>query len=188
MEIVLGVIVAIALLVAVIVLKSKLDGAKALKEKGRALGEWTVYYDVPGRRIGLRASFGEDQLLRFLIFRLHDLFSYNAGLRAEQSALAEAVRAAARGEASWTLLFPPAAEDCFHATQPRFLGGDAIAKHKGLVGECVAIAGYLAARQPDPVVVAVDALVSRQLAEGDPPAGPRFWRRAVAALDPSTRG
>lgn len=205
MKIALAIVGALVLLIVVLVIKNKRAWTIAEREKGQPVGEWTVYYDVSGRRIGLQATFGDEHLLRFLIFRLHDLFSYLAGLQAEQRALAEAVRAAARGQgAAWSLCFPPAEGECFHAhdspegtlykffdgtlfegavTQPRFLGGDAIAKQKGLVGECVALAGYLAERQPEAVSAAVEALISAQTSEGDARSGPQFWRRAVAALN-----
>lgn len=205
MKIVLGIVGGLALLIVILVIKNKRAWNIAEREKGQSVGEWTIYYDVPGQRIGLKASFGDEHLLRFLIFRLHDLFSYLASLRGEQQRLAELVRAAARGQgADWSLRFPPAEGECFHSqnspdgtlykffngslfegavTQPRFLGGDAIAKQKGLVGECVAIARYLAERQPQAVSAAVEALVAAQMTEGDARSGPQFWRRAVAALN-----
>ncbi|MBX3249758.1 MAG: hypothetical protein KF901_21455 [Myxococcales bacterium] len=187
--------------------KQKRDVAEAERRRGRAIGTWTIYYDVPGTRIGLVADFGEDELLRYLIFRAHDLFDYNQGLEGERRALAEALRAAAKGTPiePWELLFPPSPEDRYHAdaaphatlfkffegtlyegaiTQPRFLGGDWIAKQKGLVGECVAIAAHLSriparARQ---VERAIEHLVTRELSEGTAPRGPRFWERANDAL------
>jgi hypothetical protein len=204
MKIIIGIAAVLVVLVVFFVLKSKRDRAIAEKEKGQALGEWTVYYDVAGQRIGLRASFGEEHLLRYLIFRLHDLFSYNAGLRDEQQRLADALTAAARGQGvHWSFQFPPDEAECFHAynspqgtlykffegtlfegaiTQPRFIGGDAVEKQKGLVGECIAIAGHLAQRSPAAVSAAVDALVTAQMSEGDAATGPRFWRRATLAL------
>ena len=204
MGIALGIVGGIAALIVFFVMKNKKALQIAEQEKGQALGDWTVYYDVEAQRIGLKASFGEEQLLRFLIFRLHDLFFYNTGMRGEQEALAAAVSAAAKGEgAPWSLAFPPAEGECFHSesapdgklfkyfdgtlfegavTQPRFLGGDSIAKAKGLVGECIAIAGYLAKKEPQAVRSAVEALVSRQMAQGDVQPGPKFWRPAVAAF------
>lgn len=205
MEIVLGVVGALVALIAFFVLKSKWAWQIAEKEKGQEVGAWTVYYDVESHRIGLKATFGEEHLLRYLIFRLHDLFGYNVGMRGAQESLAAAVQAAAQGESvDWALEFPPAKSDCYHSedapdgklykffdgtlfegaiTQPRFLGGDSAAKQKGLVGECIAIAGYLAKRQPEAVRAAVDTLVSRQLSQGDVSAGPKFWRPATAALE-----
>ncbi|MEM9069159.1 MAG: hypothetical protein AAGE52_11665 [Myxococcota bacterium] len=203
MKILLGVVLGIVGLITFFVLKGKRDRQIAQREKGEIVGQWKVYYDVKEKRIGLVASFGEEHLLRYLIFRLHDLFSYKAGLRGQQEQLAQAMRAAIAGQANWTLLFPPPKEDCFHAhdapngtlfkffdgtlyegavTQPRFLGGDAIAKQEGLVGECIALAGYLLERQPEAVKRSVETLVARQLAEGDA-RGAFFWRRAVASLN-----
>jgi hypothetical protein len=202
-----GIVAAIALAAVALVLKSKADVAAEAKVRGASLGDWTVYYDVPGARVGLVASFGDTELLRFLVFRLHDLFDYHQGMEGEIRRIADAVRAAAHGRAteSWSFVFPPAKGDCYHAyeapdgklfkffdgtlfeggiSRPRFIGGDAIAKQKGLVGECVAIATHLA-RLPETapkVARAIDSLVDRQLAEGRAGTGPRFWSRPNDAL------
>lgn len=106
---------------------------------------------------------------------------------------------------TWKLLCPAPEAELFHSDkapratlferfdgtldegaidQPRFIGGDAIAKQKGLVGECVAIAAHLA-RQPAAaaqVARAVDQLVDRELAEGTARPGPAFWSRPMEAL------
>jgi hypothetical protein len=202
-----GVVLVIALAAVALTLKSRADAAAAEKLRGATVGTWTVYYDVPGKRIGLVASFGEAELLRYLVFRLHDLFDYNQGLDGEIRRIAEAVRAAAHGLAteSWALVFPPAKGECFHASEspngklfkffdgtlfegevtcPRFIGGDSIAKQAGLVGECIAVASQLArhsATAPK-VARAIDVLVDRQLAEGRAGTGPRFWSRPNDAL------
>lgn len=202
-----GIVGVIVLAAGALVLKSKADAKAEVKVRGGTVGTWTVYYDVPGTRVGLVASFGEAELLRYLVFRLHDLFDYNQGLDVEIRRVADEVRAAAHGRANapWSLVFPPAKGECYHAhespdgqlfkffdgtlfegriTRPRFLGGDAIAKQKGLVGECIAIASHLA-RNPataPKVARAIDQLVDRQLAEGRAGTGPRFWTRPNDAL------
>ena len=86
MNVILGIVGVIAFLIVFFVVNGKRDRQIAEREKGQALGSWTVYYDVPQQRIGLKASFGEEHLLRYFIFRLHDLFGYHTGLRGEQQA------------------------------------------------------------------------------------------------------
>lgn len=202
-----GIVVVIALAAVALTLKSKADAAAEVKVRGASVGTWTVYYDVVSLRIGLVASFGDTELLRYLVFRLHDLFDYHQGMEGEIRRIADAVRAAAHGRAteSWGFVFPPAKGECYHAyespdvklfkffegtlfeggiSRPRFIGGDAIAKQKGLVGECIAIASHLAqnpATAPK-VARAIDSLVDRQLAEGRAGTGPRFWTRPNDAL------
>lgn len=186
-------------------MKIKRDVANALEEKGALVGKWTVYYDVPGQRIGLKASFGEEYLLRFFVFRLVDLLHFFAGMKAQQREVMDTVLAAARNQgATWQLLFPPPPVDLTNsapspegklvhyfdgqlyegeASQPSFIGGDAIAKQAGLFGECIALAGHLAQTQPDAVRKAVEALVRIQEEQGDNHPSPFFWRRARAALN-----
>ncbi|UJR80242.1 hypothetical protein [Sandaracinus amylolyticus] len=208
---ILGAVVVIVALVGGLLVAADASAKRAAREaelaKGNALGTWTVFYDVPGRRIGLSGTFGERDLLRYLLLRAHDLFEYNQGLENERRALADALRAASRGNPGepWTLLFPVPESECFHAherpdaklfkyfdgtlfehaiTQPRFLGGDSIAKQKGLVGECVAIAAHLSgdpARSAQ-VARAIDRLVQRELAEGTSSPGAKFWDRPNDAL------
>ena len=200
-----GSVAAVALLALGLWLKAKRDVREEARIRGQAVGTWTVYYDVAGARIGLAASFGADQLLRYLVFRAHDLFDYNQGMDAERRRLGEALRAAAHGEGteSWQLLFrsdaqgfdsneSPQLTRFFEGTlfdggitRPRFLGGDAAAKQRGLMGEVVAIAAHLS-RDPKmaPATVrAIDHLVGRELAEGTAPTGPRFWALPNDALN-----
>jgi hypothetical protein len=208
--IIVGVIVVLVVGLVVLVRVSEASAKKRALEaeaaRGRELGTWTVYYDVKGLRIGLVATFPEAELLRFLLFRVHDLFDYNRGLEGERRALADALRAATRGEGErWQLAFPPAPGECYHAydspngtllkffdgslfehavSQPRFLGGDAIAKAKGLVGECVAIIAHL---RRDPatgakVSKAVDMLVERELSGAASGSGAAFWTAPNDAL------
>lgn len=205
MEIAIAGAVIFVLIIVWFRLKLKRDAADALQEKGALVGDWSVYYDVPGQRIGLKANFGEEYLLRFLVFRLVDLLSYLAGMKAQQREVMDTVLAAARNQgASWHLLFPPPPEGLFNsdtspdgklfhyfdgqlyegeASQPRFMGGDSIAKQAGLFGECIALAGHLAQTQPDAVRKAVEAVVRHQDEQGDNHPSPFFWRRARAALN-----
>jgi hypothetical protein len=199
-KIVLGIVVVIALLIVISSARAKKAARDAEIARGAALGTWTVYYDVKALRIGLVATFGEGELLRYLVFRAHDLFDYNQGLEAERQRLASSLRAAATGtpDTPWKLLFPPPKSECFHAhespegtlfkffdgtlyegavDQPRFIGGDSIAKAEGLVGECVAIAAHLRANPAtaQKVATAMELLVSRELAEGVAGRGAKFW-------------
>ncbi len=207
--IVLGVVVlAIVVLVLVSRAKAKQREREDALAKGSAVGTWTVYYDVKAHRIGLIATFGEQELLRYLLFRAHDLFDYNQGLESERQALAASLRAAASGrpDKDWKLLFPPPKGECFHAydspngklfkffdgtlyegaiDQPRFLGGDSIAKQQGLVGEVVAIAAHLAASPATAqrVATAIEHLVSRELTAGIVRGGgAKFWALPNEAL------
>jgi hypothetical protein len=176
----------------------------AKQEQGQELGQWSVYYDVEALRVGLKASFGEEHLLRFLIFRLHDLFSYYQGSQAEQEVIASAVRAAASGDCvDWSLEFPPAEGACYNCnnspdgtlfkffdgtlfegtiSKPRFMGGDTMAKHKGLLGECIAVTGHLAQCQPEATYTAVIALIGHWLKEGGSNEDSLFWQPAIAAF------
>jgi hypothetical protein len=199
-KILLGIVGALGLLVVVLIALAKKNARDTELARGAAIGTWTVYYDVKTLRIGLVATFGEAELLRYLLFRAHDLFDYNQGLEGERRQLAEALRAAASGRPGepWKLLFPAPKADCYHGhdspngtlfkffegtlfehavSQPRFLGGDAIAKQQGLVGECIAIAAHLAANPATSqrVARAIDVLVQRELAEGVARPGPKFW-------------
>ena len=173
---------------------------EALAARGNQLGNWTVYYDVKQNRIGLTGTFPEQELFRYLLFRVHDLFDYNQGLAAERQRIAEAITSAARGldGESWTLVFPAPKSECYHASespngtlfkyfegvlyehaidQPRFIGGDSIAKQKGLLGECLAIVQHL---KRDPargvnICSAVARMVEKELRDGPPGQGARFW-------------
>jgi hypothetical protein len=178
---------------------NKKKHAEALAARGDALGEWTVYYDVKGNRIGLGGTFPEAALLKYMLFRIHDLIDYNRGLAAEQRRLGEVLIGAARGSGEpWQLVYPVAKGDTYHANespnatlfkyfdgtlyehaidQPRFLGGDSIAKAKGMEGECVALIQHFA---KDPsrggiISQAVVRLVEKELREGNAPDGARFW-------------
>ncbi len=207
----LGIVVALVALFGVLLLiidqKGKADGRAALAARGSALGTWTVFYDVKACRIGLNATFSQPELVRFLFFRAHDLFDYLQGMEGERRALAEQLKAAASGQPTkeWALLFPVAAAECFHAydspkatlfkffegtlheravDQPRFLGGDSIAKQQGLVGECVAIAAHLSRdpRLAPQLVRALDVMIDQELTGGRPGTGAKFWARPVEAL------
>jgi hypothetical protein len=198
-----GVVALVGLLVGGVVLREKLTVAAM----GREIGTWEVSYDVKERRIGLKASFSDAELLPFLLFRLHDLFDYHRGLEADRRRLAQLVTSAARGapDEAWALVFQPADSECYHfhnspnatlfrffqgslfehaVSQPRFLGGDAIAKQQGLVGECVALTTHLIndpVRGPS-VAAAVTKLVEQELAVPHAPSGPRFWAMPNHAL------
>ncbi len=61
--------------------------------------------------------------------------------------------------------------------QPRFLGGDSIAKQKGLLGECLALIQHFA---KDPsrggiISAAVVRMVEKELRDGPPGQGAMFW-------------
>lgn len=188
-------------------LSEKKNAREALAARGRELGTWTVYYDVKQRRIGLVATFGESELLRYLVFRLHDLFDYNQGLEAERRRIGDLLIATARGTGGeqWQFLFNPPKGECYHAydapngtlfkffdgslfehavSQPRFIGGDSIAKQQGLVGECVAIIHHLTRdpAQADRIGSAVARLVEKELATGTPGRGAKFWDLPNEAL------
>ncbi len=172
---------------------------EALAARGSALGEWTVYYDVKGNRIGIIGTFPEAALLRYMLFRIHDLIDYNRGLEGERRRIGEVLISTARGSGDqWQLVYPAAKGDTYHGTespnatlfkyfngtiyehaidQPRFLGGDSIAKHKGMEGECVALIQHFA---KDParggiISQAVVRMVEKELREGNAPDGARFW-------------
>lgn len=178
---------------------NKKRAQEALAARGNALGEWTVYYDVKSKRIGLSGTFPEAALLKYLLFRMHDLFDYNQGLEGERRRLGEAFITAARGGGeAWQLVYPTAKGDTFHSTdspnatlfkyfdgtlyehaidQPRFIGGDSIAKAQGLEGECLALIQHFA---KDPqrggiISQAVVRMVEKELREGKAPDGARFW-------------
>ena len=172
---------------------------EALAAQGKELGTWTVYYDVKSKRIGL-TGIPEAALLRYLLFRLHDLFDYNQGLEAERRRIAEVVTSAARGleGETWTLLFPAPKSECYHAydspngtlfkffegklyenaiDMPRFIGGDSIAKQAGLLGECIALVQHF---KRDPargvnITAAVARMVEKELRDGPPGKGAAFW-------------
>lgn len=204
---VVGLVALFGVLLLVVDLKGKADGRAALAARGNSLGTWTVFYDVKAFRIGLNATFSEADLVRYLFFRAHDLFDYLQGLERERQALAEQLRAAASGQPTqeWALLFPVAAGETFHAydspkatlfkffegtlyeravDQPRFLGGDSIAKQQGLVGECIAIATHLSRdpRLAPQVARALDLLIDQELTGGRPGVGAKFWSRPAEAL------
>ena len=196
---VVGLVALVALAVFAFTLVEQKRARETLAARGAQLGTWAVYYDVKTLRIGLIATFGERELLRYLVFRLHDLFDYNQGLEAERRRVAQAVLAATQGRGeAWQFLFPPPKGECFHGTesptgtlfkffagslfehavdQPRFLGGDSIAKQEGLVGECIALTQHLvsdASRGPR-VAAALTKLVEQELSAGAAPRGARFW-------------
>jgi hypothetical protein len=184
----------------------KRRAAEALAARGAVLGDWTVYYDTKANRIGLIATFGEEHLVRYLLFRLHDLFDYNQGLEPERRRLADLFTAAARGLPSedWTFLFNPPKTETYHAydspqatlfkffdgklyenaiDQPRFIGGDAIAKQKGLVGEIIALTHHLGATERGAVTKdAIARMVEKELREGRAPEGARFWNLPTQTL------
>lgn len=177
----------------------KKRGQEALAARCNALGQWTVYYDVKQKRIGVSGTFPEAALLRYMLFRIHDLFDYNQGLEGERRRIGEALITAARGGGeAWQLVYPTAKGDTYHANespnatlfkffdgtlyenaidQPRFLGGDSIAKAKGLEGECVALIQHFAKDPARGGVIsqAVVRLVEKELREGKAPDGARFW-------------
>lgn len=206
-KIVLGVVLVIGLLVVVSSARAKKSARDAEIARGRELGAWTVYYDVKALRIGLIATFSEDELLRYLLFRAHDLFDYNQGRERDRESLAASLRTASSGKPHqpWRLLFPAPKGECYHASdspngtlfkffdgtldegavsQPRFVGGDSIAKAEGLVGECVAIAAHLSANPvtAKKVATAIEWLVSRELAGGVAGRGAQFWAIPKDAL------
>jgi hypothetical protein len=180
--------------------QGKKRAEEALAARGRELGTWTVYYDVKANRIGLTGTISERDLLRYALFRVHDLFDYNQGLEGERRRIGEAIISAARnleGE-KWDFLFQPPKSELFHASEskdatlfkyfegklyenaidkPRFLGGDAMAKQKGLLGECIALIQYFA---KDPqrgvnICSGVVRMVEKELRDGPPGQGARFW-------------
>jgi len=175
---------------------NKKRAQEALAARGNELGSWTVYYDVKKNRIGLTATFPERELIRYLFFRIHDLFDYNQGLESERRRIAEALLAAARGNATenWEFLFPAPMSECFHSSQspngtlfkffegklwehaidqPRFIGGDSIAKQKGLLGECIAIIQHLG--KAGKIGEATVRLIESELNGGPQGQGARFW-------------
>lgn len=173
---------------------------EALAARGNALGQWTVYYDVKRNRIGLNGTIQEKDLLRYLLFRVHDLFDYNQGMEGERRRIAEALTAAARGleGESWELLFPAPESECYHSVNspqgtlfkffdgtlyehaidtPRFIGGDSIAKQKGLLGECIALIQHLGKDPARGVNLreGVVRMVEKELRDGRPGQGAMFW-------------
>ena len=116
---VVGLVALVALAVFAFTLIEQKRARQTLAARGAQLGTWTVYYDVKARRVGLVATFGERELLRYLVFRLHDLLDYNQGLEAERRRIADAVLAAALGTGeAWQFLFPPPQGECRLSRRP----------------------------------------------------------------------
>jgi hypothetical protein len=177
---------------------------EALAARGNALGEWTVYYDVKQRRIGLGGTFPEGALLKYLLFRMHDYFDYLQGMEGERRRVADTLISAARGMEGeqWSLVYPVQKGDTYHANEspnatlfkffsgtiyenaidaPRFLGGDSIAKQKGLLGELVALIQHFA-KDPNRggiISQAVVRMVEKELRDGKAPEGARFWNLPI---------
>jgi len=116
---------------------------------------------VKANRIGLVGTFPEEALLRYLLFRVHDLFDYNQGSEGERLKIGEAADqrgTRARGREVGVPL-PGAEERGFHAydspngtlfkystgscTRTRSIRRGSwraiLRQQKGLLGECIAL-------------------------------------------------
>lgn len=196
----LGVVLLVVIALVVADSRAKKRAAEALAARGKELGQWTVYYDVKQHRIGLIGTFPEEALLRYMLFRAHDLIDYHRGVEGERRRIGEALISAARNleGQKWELLYPAPKSECFHGTdspngtlfkyfdgklyenaidQPRFLGGDSIAKHEGLLGECIALIQHFAKDPSRGAIIsaAVVRMVEKELREGQAGSGAMFW-------------
>lgn len=197
-----GLIVAVVFVMGAQEKRQKLRRAAIHEARGALVTRWSAFYDVAGRRIGLRGV-PMDQLFRYLIFRVQDLLNVHVGLQAARKRIAQKVCEASASPESetWQLLLDIADSEVRpQGSMPkyfegelfehglscqRYIGGSAD-KSEGEIGECVAIAQALS-RDPslrEKVQGALHELCRREFAEGGVGGMDQAsWGRANAVLD-----